>query len=287
MTTSENQNLAVLMTCHNRKEKTIDCLAALYNADRPCGLDINIYLVDDGSTDGTGHEVKNAFPNVNVIEGNGSLYWNGGMIKAWEYSEKIGGFDFFLWLNDDTIIDKSAIQEVIECYREANLIESKPSIIVGSCKSGQNEEEFSYGGRTLDEKPVIPNGDIQKCSLINGNLVLVPRPVYESVGMLSSEYSHGIGDNDYGLRAISKGFSCYVTKRFIADCPTNDVPVWCNPKKDLKARYRHFHSPTGLNFSEYVRFRKRFWKKTWMVYAIKAYLKMLMPETYGKLERFK
>ena len=56
---------------------------------------------------------------------------------------------------------------------------------------------------------------------IKGNLVLIPRVIYKQIGILSNDYTHALGDNDYGLRAIKNGFSCYTTKKFLATCPPN------------------------------------------------------------------
>ena len=45
--------LAVLITCHNRKTKTIECLNSLYKNDIPKSLMLDVFLVDDGSVDGS------------------------------------------------------------------------------------------------------------------------------------------------------------------------------------------------------------------------------------------
>ena len=42
--------LAVLMTCHNRRQKTLACLAALQRQELPPNIVLKVYLVDDGST---------------------------------------------------------------------------------------------------------------------------------------------------------------------------------------------------------------------------------------------
>ena len=45
-----HMNISVLMTCHNRRELTLKCLGLLLSQ---IGEDARVYLVDDGSTDGT------------------------------------------------------------------------------------------------------------------------------------------------------------------------------------------------------------------------------------------
>src|ERR1039458_788534 len=80
--------IAVLITCHNRQPRTLKCLDILLKQDLPTGLRLDIYLVDDGSSDGTSDAVREAFPEVHVIPGDGSLFWSGGMCVAWQYAAK-------------------------------------------------------------------------------------------------------------------------------------------------------------------------------------------------------
>ena len=75
--------IAVLLTCFNRRAKTLAALEALFKQDGAgTTFALNVFLVDDGSSDGTGDAVRGAFPQVHVIDGTGDLYWNGGMRRA-------------------------------------------------------------------------------------------------------------------------------------------------------------------------------------------------------------
>lgn len=278
--------IATLLTCHNRKEKTIQCLEALYKShSRLENSDLDVFLVDDGSTDGTSDAVKSKFPEVSVIMGSGNLFWNQGMRLAWQTAAETKQYDFYFWLNDDTILDADGLFKLFEDYNEANNMERTEVIITGACRKAFGVDEFSYGGRNEDG-PVIPNHNLQKCSYINGNAVLVPNDVYLKLGNLSDDYTHGMGDFDYGLRAIKNGFTCYTTKVFMATCAPNEgVAGWCNPKFSLQKRWSQFHSPRGLNIKEYNLFRKKFWGNKWLIFALKAYLKMLVPRLYQKVVR--
>lgn len=109
-----NYKLAVLMTCHNRKDKTMTCLSSLYKASQPIDYSIDVFLVDDGSTDGTGEAVKEKYPEVNIIKGDGSLFWNQGMRLAWNVASSRCSYDFYLWLNDDVILFEHALRELID-----------------------------------------------------------------------------------------------------------------------------------------------------------------------------
>jgi GT2 family glycosyltransferase len=270
-----NSKLATLITCHNRRQKTLNCLRALYQSVLPVGYCMDLFLVDDGSTDGTGNAVKKEFPQVHIIQGSGQLYWNRGMHLAWQTAAQHQKYDFYLWLNDDTILDQHALNELLDCSNEA-LEKGNLSIITGSCRRSKDDETFTYGGRT-EKRHVIPNGNLQACTYINGNAVLIPHLIFTKLGNLAPEYTHTMGDFDYGLRALQAGFSLFSTRCFIATCPQNDKPAWCDPEVPLKKRWKSFHSPNGLNIKEYNTFRKKFCGSKWLIFTIKAYFKVLFP----------
>ena len=275
-----NSTIAVLLTCYNRREKTLNCLKSLFNCQLPENHTLVVYLVDDDSSDGTSKAVRNDFPKVNVISGNGNLFWNKGMRLAWETASQTNDYDFYLWLNDDTILDNNAIFQLLETYYELFNNHNKPALLCGACRTSDNISDFSYGGR-IDAGTVIPNGQIQFCKYINGNAVLVPKEIFHLIGYLSPDYTHIMGDFDYGLRVLKKNFNCYTTKTYIATCPKNEgIPDWCNPQTPIKKRWELLYSPKGLNIREYIVFRKKFWGRKWIIYAIKAYLKTIYPNMY-------
>jgi glycosyltransferase involved in cell wall biosynthesis len=62
--------IAALITCHNRKAKTLACLSSLYNCTMPENYAFDVFLVDDGCTDGTADIIREKFPQINIIQGN-------------------------------------------------------------------------------------------------------------------------------------------------------------------------------------------------------------------------
>jgi hypothetical protein len=77
--------IAVIMTAHNRREKTLACLRSLMAAtEHATDVAYHVFLVDDGSTDGTSEAVAALALPLTIIRGDGDLYWNRGMVRAWE-----------------------------------------------------------------------------------------------------------------------------------------------------------------------------------------------------------
>jgi len=240
-------NIAVIMACHNRKEFTLKCLGILF---KQFGINsifnIDVFVLDDNSTDGTSEEIKRQFSKVNIIQGDGSLFWNRGMYVAWKSAvESKKEFDCYLWLNDDTFLFKNGLHLMLNAAEETQY----KSIICGSICSPYVEKKMTYGGCSLIDKktiPNLPNGENCLADIINGNCVLVPHSVYLIVGNLDWSFIHAIGDNDYGLRAKKLGIFSYSTGNFIGTCSDNSsLPKWCNPEFSIQERFKNLYSPLG------------------------------------------
>lgn len=274
--------LAVLITCHNRKMTTHSCLTKLYSQAWPL-KQITVYLVDDGCTDGTGEMVSTVFPEVVVIQGSGSLFWAGGMRAAMNAALE-HGYDYYLWLNDDTMLVDSAVSQLIETARRVES-GSGPSIIVGSVCDPQSEE-LSYGGfastkRSLDLRLLHPTGDDLACDTFNGNCVLISQPVVDVLGNISTEFSHSMGDIDYGMRAAKMGIRSWVAPGMVGTCePNRNKHNWANPKLSLRERLQSLNSPTGLPPIEFARLARRHTGWLWPWYVLKLYFRVLAPRYY-------
>lgn len=214
--------IAVLMTCHNRVNVTLHGLWALERASQ--GVDHDTYLVDDGSTDGTDESIKLKFPLVKIIQGDGKLYWAKGMRLAWEMAAKTGEYDFYLWLNDDLALKTDAISNILADYmfvttNPESPIHSIAPVIVGACADDATESTCSYSATDRADRKIIPNGVPQKADgWLNGNFVLVPKDVYDNIGMISGDYTHARADYDYAERLKQYEIPFYCSSRYVGVC---------------------------------------------------------------------
>lgn len=274
--------ISALMTCHNRKVKTFACLEALFQNPLPEGCSLDVFLVDDGSTDGTEQAVRGRYPQVNIIKGDGNLFWNGGMRVAWEAALNANNFDCFLWLNDDTLLTSGAISDMLITAKEHF------GIIVGSCHDFETGV-WTYGGRatadgkkTLAGTPVLPGSTVQRCQQINGNVVLVPKTVVDRIGILSDRFTHAIGDFDYGFRALDAGIPLIVPPNYQATCSSNPMPAWCNPATPFRKRLALFNKPKGIHFSEFMVFCYRHFGLNSILIGAKVIMRLLFPGLWLK-----
>lgn len=93
--TSGGTRVAAVMAAYNRTELTLACLRSL-GAQQVPGVALDVFVLDDASSDGTSEAVAEQFPEVTVLHGDGELYWNGGMRRAFAAAIAMGDLDYGL-----------------------------------------------------------------------------------------------------------------------------------------------------------------------------------------------
>lgn len=275
------RQLAVLITSFNRREFTLNSLASLFRQRREANVHLSVFLVDDGSTDGTGDAVRARFPNVQVLNGDGTLFWNGGMRMAFGTALR-GPFDAYLFLNDDVTLYENALERVIECA-QVWLDNRRPAIVVGSMRCPLTGEH-SYGGLvrrakglqvTFEKVAPDPLSSVV-CDTMNGNCALIPRQIASVLGNIEACFRHQFGDLDYGLRAKRARFDVVVAPGYIGECqPNSRIGTWRDPCIAFRKRWKHLISPKGVPLREWAFFMRRHYGWRGAYYIFSPYLKTI------------
>ena len=273
------KTIAVLLTVFNRKKTTLACLERLFKHKISNDISVDIWLTNDGCTDGTPEAVKQYFPEVNIVDGDGSLFWNRGMWTAWNAASAVKTYDYYLWLNDDTLL----LDDALDILIEASVEKSDKAIIVGVCKSSINNET-TYSGY-VNKRRISPNGCLQNVDYFNGNIVLVPSFVFNIVGNLDFYYRHSHGDTDYGQRAKSFGINSFISKGYIGICDRHVcLSKWCNPSIPIRERFISLYLPTGYHPKEVFHYEYRHNGIVPAIFhIITLYLRVLFPSFWISL----
>ncbi|MFE1744411.1 glycosyltransferase family 2 protein [Coleofasciculus sp. H7-2] len=275
-----NTSIAVLITCYNRKQKTLASLQALFNQVLPTDVNLCIYLVDDGSSDGTAAAVNQNYPQVKIIQGDGNLFWNGGMRVA--FSEAIKHpHDYHLWLNDDTLIYPEALSNLLTT---SHLLASKgDAAIVAGATCDPDTNTVSYGGvvRSTWWHPfkfrwLEPGEKAIRCDTMHGNCVLIPKEIFQAIGNLDPDFKHYAGDFDYGLRARRKGYTVWLAPSYIGTCSGNPLYAnWMDSNLPIRERWQKAEQPKNFTFQERKLFAQRHAGILWPIYWLLPYRKLL------------
>lgn len=298
--------IATILTCFNRKAKTISCLKHLfaateyYNANTDKKLEVAVYITDDGCTDGTTDAVMEAFPkrDIHIKRSEGDLFWARGMNLSWEIAAESAVWDYYLLLNDDTDMTEDCFVELFNTQKYSNLHHGKEALVSGIIASKKNHDEVTYGGEILLTKftaklqRLKPTGTPQLCDLTNANILMVPKELFNRIGVFYP-YTHSCADSDYSVMARKAGFPVYVTSSICGYC---DFDHWTKAddrekivKMTLKERKAYFAHPLHSN-KDYLTMIRRImpWRypfvwlfRNMVVYAPGLYYKITY-RRYGK-----
>ncbi len=267
--------IAIIMTCFNRKEKTIECLKKLRKQLDPSDIKYDLHLTDDGCTDGTAEAVLQVIPNAYIYKG-GNLYWAGGMRLAWRAAYEKGDYDYFLFLNDDTMVNDNLVSDFKECHEFAK----GQAIISGAICSAQTGKR-TYTGFVIETKfpfkshLVEATGSPRYIDYSGANVMFIPKCIVDQVGFFPQIYVHGIADIDYCMRAKKKGFKEIMTPHYVGVCEMNKGMTQINLKKySIRQRYNYLFSPKGKSTKQWLYFQYSFfpWRLPLVIAKIFAQL---------------
>ena len=294
--------IAVLLTCFNRKEKTCTCLKSMYADLEKYNLNhsednisLEIFLVDDGCTDGTADAVSAQFSNqpVHIIQGTGSLFWAGGMRLAWsEAYKRHSEWDFYLLLNDDTELLPGAFEELMNTHYYCREKYKSAGIYSGVTCASDNHETCTYGGniwinKTKGISKRLGTSNLpQMCDMTNANILLVAKSVVDKIGRFSNSYQHAMADYDYSIRARKMGLPVLITANFCGICDNDHINYEDQAKHiinmTLKDRWKYFRHPVHSS-SDYLRFIWNTSPSRYPMVWVGRMLNLFFPRFYYKL----
>lgn len=243
------KTVALLMTVHHRKEKTLSFIEECYRQIDALSSgekwSFSFFLNDDGSADGLSTDVAEKYPQVRLFRTEGDKFWCGGLRTVWEAAAK-EDFDFYIWLDYDLDLRENALASLLD--NSAFLADK--AIIVGSVDNPDGK--LIYGGRTRSGKLIEPDAVIPiPCVILDGNLTLIPKYVFKTLGYIDERYKQYLWDYDYGVRAFKAGVTRVIAPGILAGCSRKrDVPIWRNPDYSLAQRYMELLSPKGRPFKQ-------------------------------------
>lgn len=275
-------SLCVVLTCFNRREKTLTCFRALAANRLPNNLVLSAVVLDDGSTDGTAQALQDEFPWVQIVRGQGDLYWARGMHEAFHVAMQ-NQHDHYLWLNDDTLLQPDAIVRLLNTQAELTQKLHQPVIVVGST-TDECSGALTYGGeirlsalKRMRFSLISPDTEAQKCESMNGNVVLISAQAARLVGNVDAAFEHAMGDTDYALRANLLRVSTWVAPGTHGSCSDNTkTGTYMDPSLPLARRWQLMLGRKGLPWRSWLVLTKRHAGPVWPIYFAWPYVNLIV-----------
>jgi GT2 family glycosyltransferase len=203
--------VSIIVLNYNGRQDTMACLRSLEHLTYSRASTI---LVDNASADGTVDAVRQAYPNVEVIETGANLGFTGGNNVAIKHALD-NGADYILLLNNDTIVAPDFLNVMVEVMEQDPTIGvTGPMIYYHS-----NPEMIWTAGGTIDWKHGTTSMiglnqlDMSQFGLspthvdfVTGCALLARREVWEKVGMLDDKFFMYYEETEWCVRATRAGY---------------------------------------------------------------------------------
>lgn len=205
--------VGVILVNYNGQADTEECLASLEQNTYP---NTHIVVVDNASSDNLLATLAPKFPQVEFIQSNENLGFTGGNNLGLQYAFD-EGCEYFLLLNNDTIIDPEAIGELVEYFEQNSNIGvaqgkiyfyDTPTIIwnLGA------EVRFSGAWMRTISRRVEDVGQYntpQEIDCASGCMLFASKAVLEKIGFLDDQFFFQAEDVDFSLRARKASFKVH------------------------------------------------------------------------------
>jgi len=212
--------VAVLLN-YNQNEYTLKCIDSLIDNDYE---NLKIVLIDNGSSQDNVIKLIEKLPKDNKLIFK-RIENNIGYAQGTNFGLKEGlklNPDYYLIMNNDTIIDKSAIKELVKTCKNFNnkaIVTGKvyhydqPKILQFVGYSLNNLKVMDYKHMGLDELDEGQYDMVEEREMIDDIFVLQPASLYKSIGGYSPFlWINGV-NIDMALRAIKVGYKLIFTPK--------------------------------------------------------------------------
>ena len=210
-------NLSVIIVSYNTRKLLRLCLKSIY--ENTTGLQFEVIVVDNNSTDGSGEMVSAEFPTVRLLANAD----NEGFARANNRGFDASQGDNLLFLNSDTIIRNNAItylSDYLQKHSKVGVV--GPKLLTPEGIPTQSYQRFMdigkvfLGARRLRHIINIDNHRLnypryqftadQEVEWISGAALAIKRNVFQRIGKWDEHYFMYYEDMDLCLQVMRAGY---------------------------------------------------------------------------------
>jgi GT2 family glycosyltransferase len=208
--------VAIILLNWNGIEDTLECLESLRALTYP---HYDVIVVDNASDGNDVSRLREGFGDaIQVIENDRNYGFAAGSNIGIEYAISAYGADYFLLLNNDTVVDPGFLDCLVTTAESSAHIGIVAPKIYHYDLRGRSDVIWYAGGRTRwwrlwaychvgkDSDDLPRYQTVAEVDWASGAAMLIKRRTIEAVSLLNSSYFFGFEDMEYCFRAREHGF---------------------------------------------------------------------------------
>jgi GT2 family glycosyltransferase len=207
----------IVILNYNSYDDTAECIDSLKNIDYP---NYSIVIVDNNSTDESQQKLRENFKDIYMIFSESNRGYANGNNLGIVYALNSGA-DYICVLNNDVVVEKDFLCEIIEEFEKDSLIG-----IAGACICDYYEKDKiqSFGANinlfTGLAQPSFKGDNYKKLNVeskevdyLGGACFVIKKDVFSKIGKIPENYFLFFEETEFCLRAKKNGFKLVCLKK--------------------------------------------------------------------------
>lgn len=269
--------VCVILVNYNGYRDTRECVNSL----KKCNYsNIKIIIVDNASAHGAVQYDDIITHDIcRIVSLKENVGFAGGNNVGFEYA-RLYNPNYYLVLNNDTVVTKNFIQPLLKCFD----IDTNIGIATGKILSYYEKDTVWYGGsyydaefgehkiRGIGEKDSDLYNRNQQVDFATGCLWLIPHRAFETIGKMSEDYFLYYEDADYCMRVRQSGYCIYY------------VPESVIFHKESKSTGKGSNLYQYYNNRNYLLYIKKHHQKNRLIFYVKRAIRMTKGVIKGNMK---
>ena len=213
--------VVILSLNYNQPEMTLECVNSILKLRYD---NFSLYIIDNFSSEENFHELKDNLPKdsrVDLIRTSRNLGYGKGINFGLEYTKDLEP-DYWLIMNNDTIIEKNALAELVKVAEKY----ARNSIVSGKIYHYNDPDRLQYIGGRFKDNDMMQNTNLYKneidvgqaedemeMDMLDDIFWLLPIKIFNKIGGYCPYYFMYAEQSDYALEATCNGYKLIYTPK--------------------------------------------------------------------------
>lgn len=273
-------NICIVLLNYNGTTDTIECIKSIENSKIVNG-NIRVVIVDNQSNETEYKNLENFLIESNLFKGkelvqekyfllknNKNIGFAAGNNKGIRFMEELFDIDYYLLLNNDTVLEDNSIEELLKTFNNSEVgaasglildydTKSKIWYAGGEISRVKSKGKHKHYGTNINELSLKEH----PTNFLSGCYVMFRREALFNIRLLNEQYFFGTEEYDYSLKLKKLGYKMMFVPQSIIyhKVKIDEGNGSSHDIKDPIYIYNSMRNKYILNYNNFNKFTTFFW----------------------------